>query len=151
MNRCQTSPDRRQSPAQPARRRHALLAVGATALLALLPTLAPAQVATDQIQRQFPEHARRGVLRVVAPPEILLDGKADRLSPGARIRGSDNQIVMPHQLVGQDLRVNYAREGMGLVHQVWILTPAELAQQRAGNNGDGVQRNFRFASETQSN
>lgn len=125
-------------------KRHPLTA--ACAALILLPALAWAQNATDQLQRQFPDQARRGVLRVTAPPDILLDGKPDRLSPGARIRSIDRRIVMAEQLAGQELPVNYLREGMGLVHEVWILTPAEQAQHRAGK-GERVQRNYRFASE----
>lgn len=131
----------------PARRK--LIAACATALV-LLPALASAQ-APDQLLRQFPEQARRGLLRVTAPPEIQLDGKPDRLSPGARIRSVDNRLVPPHLLIGQELRVNYTREGLGLVHDVWVLTPAELAQKRAGYDGEAVQRNFRFASETPGN
>ncbi len=126
-------------------KRHPLKAACAAALL-LLPALAWAQHATDQLQRQFPEQARRGVLRVTAPPDIELDGKPDRLSPGARIRNTDRRLVMAQQLVGQELPVNYLREGMGLVHEVWLLTPAEQAQHRAGKD-ERVQRNDRFASE----
>lgn len=125
--------------------RHPLKAACAAALL-LLPALALAQNATDQLQRQFPEQARRGVLRVTAPPDIELNGQPERLSPGARIRNTDQRIVMPQQLVGQELPVNYLREGMGLVHEVWLLTPAEQAQHRAGKDERG-QRNDRFASE----
>lgn len=126
-------------------KRHPLKAACAAALL-LLPALAWTQHATDQLQRQFPDQARRGVLRVTAPPDIELDGKPDRLSPGARIRNTDRRLVMAQQLVGQELPVNYLREGMGLVHEVWLLTPAEQAQHRAGKD-ERVQRNYRFASE----
>ena len=83
---------------------------------------------------------------MTAPPDIELDGKPDRLSPGARIRNTDQRLVMAQQLVGQELPVNYLREGMGLVHEVWLLSPAEQAQHRSGK-GEGVQRNYRFASE----
>ena len=76
----------------PMHKRYPLMA--ACAALTLLPALALAQNATDQLQRQFPDQARRGVLRVTAPPDILLDGKPDRLSPGARIRSIDRRIVM---------------------------------------------------------
>lgn len=125
--------------------RHPLKAACVAALI-LLPALALAQHAGDQLQRQFPDQARRGVLGVTAPPDIELDGKPDRLSPGARIRSTDRRIVMAQQLIGQELPVNYLREGMGLVHEVWLLTPAEQAQHRAGK-GERVQRNYRFASE----
>ncbi len=126
-------------------KRYPLMAACA-ATLTLLPALALAQNTSDQLQRQFPEQARRGLLLVTAPPDIELDGKPDRLSPGARIRNTDQRIVMAQQLVGQELPVNYLREGMGLVHEVWLLSPAEQAQHRSGK-GEGVQRNYRFASE----
>ena len=126
-------------------KRYPLMAACA-ATLTLLPALTLAQNTSDQLQRQFPEQAHRGLLRVTAPPDIELDGKPDRLSPGARIRNTDQRLVMAQQLVGQELPVNYLREGMGLVHEVWLLSPAEQAQHRSGK-GEGVQRNYRFASE----
>jgi len=69
--------------------------------------------------------AKFGVLRVVAPPDALLDGKPARLSPGARIRGTNNLLVMSAAVAGQDLKVLYTLEPMGLVHEVWILTLRE--------------------------
>ncbi len=103
------------------------------AALCLLPAAAGAQspVSNDSFFRPFPPNALRGMVRVVRPPEILLNGKADLLSPGSRIRDTENRIVLSQQLVGQDLAVNYTREAAGGVHDVWILTPAELAQPRA--------------------
>ena len=47
-------------------KRYSLKAACAAALI-LLPALALAQNATDQLQRQFPDQARRGVLHVTAP------------------------------------------------------------------------------------
>jgi hypothetical protein len=104
-----------------------------TCLLCLLsaPVLAQNPTGSDTYFRPFPPHALRGVLRVTQSPEILLNGKPDLLSPGARIRDTENRIVMSQQLAGQDLRVNYTREAAGGVHDVWILTPAEQTQARA--------------------
>ena len=134
MNRCLSAVLRRRTFA------------GFCALAALTPLPNLAQAPTDQILRLFPQQARRGVLRVTNPPEILIDGKPERLSPGARIRGTDNLIVLSNQLVGRDLPVNYTRESLGLVHEVWLLTPDEQARERAGKNA-ATQRNFRFSSE----
>ena len=136
MNRCLSA----------ALRRRTLAGCCVLAALTPLPNLAQAQAPTDQVLRPFPQQARRGVLRVTNPPEILIDGKPERLSPGARIRGSDNLIVLSNQLVGRDLPVNYTRESLGLVHEVWLLTPDEQARERAGKNA-GTQRNFRFSFE----
>ena len=121
------------------------LVAPATAQAQTSPGAAPANP-LDQRSRQFPADARRGILQVAAANVIQMDGKPDRLAPGARIRDAQNRIVLTGALVGQTLRVNYTRETGGQVHEVWILTPEEAAQKRAGNN-DLVQRNFRFASE----
>ncbi|MEY4979813.1 MAG: hypothetical protein RLZZ352_2083 [Pseudomonadota bacterium] len=80
--------------------------------------------------RQFPPQALRGTLQVVQPPDIVLDGQATRLSPGARIRNTQNTLALSASLIGQTLVVNYTREPMGLVHEVWILTPTEAALPR---------------------
>lgn len=94
--------------------------------------------------RAFPERALRGTLVVQTAPEVLLDGAPARLSPGARIRDVNNLLVMPAQLAGQELTVNYLRDPQGQVHEVWILNAAEAAQKRAGASSG---RNFLFASE----
>lgn len=80
--------------------------------------------------RQFPAAALRGSLVVVQPPAISLDGKPARLSPGSRIRNTTNMLVMSGALVGQELTVNYLLEPNGMVHEAWILTPAEAAEKR---------------------
>ncbi len=79
------------------------------------------------ISRPFPPNAVRGILTVMQPPEVLMDGKADRLSPGARIRGTNNMLVMSGAMVGQAMRVNYTREPNGYIHDVWVLTDAEAS------------------------
>ena len=82
------------------------------------------------LKRPFPPHALRGNLIVTAPPEVTLDGRADRLSPGARIRNTQNTIALSGSLVGQELVVNYAREAGGLRHEVGILPEPEAAERR---------------------
>jgi hypothetical protein len=77
--------------------------------------------------RPFPPATQRGVMIVTQPPELVLNDKADRLSPGARIRGTDNMLVMSGSIIGQKLRVNFVREPGGMVHEVWILSDAEAA------------------------
>jgi hypothetical protein len=79
--------------------------------------------------RSFPAKAERGVMQITQPPELLLNGKPDRLSPGARIHRTDNMLVLSGALVGQKIVVNLVREPMGQVHEVWILTDAEAAQK----------------------
>lgn len=80
--------------------------------------------------RNFPIGTLRGKFLLVNTPEILLDGQADRLSPGARIRSPQNMLMMPAAITGQSLLVNYTRDAAGLVSQVWVLTPDEAAFKR---------------------
>lgn len=96
--------------------------------LSFLPAPASAQAGG----RAFPPGALRGTLVVTAPPEVLLDGRADRLAPGARIRDAQNLLSLSGQLVGQELTVNYQRDGAGLLHEVWILSAEEAREKRAG-------------------
>jgi hypothetical protein len=94
--------------------------------------------------RQFPARAQRAVLMVTTPPQVMLDGRPDRLSPGARIRDTDNSFVMSGNVVGQRLVVNFVRDASHLIHEVWLLTPEEAAQKA---NLATPYRNFNFESE----
>lgn len=109
-------------------------------------TLVCAPALAQGVVRNFPANALRGVLQVTTPPLALLDGQAARLSPGARIKNTSNLIVMSATLVNQPLLVNYLRDPQGMLHEVWILTPAEAQQKRAGQQNTG---NVRFESDTQ--
>lgn len=119
MNRCPVSPS-----SAGARRRAALLALGLAVAALSAPTLAQNQ------PRMFPAKALRGTLVVTQPPLVTLDGKAAQLSPGARIRGTNNMLLLSGGLVNQTLTVNYTLEAHGMVHDVWILTEAEAAEKR---------------------
>ena len=99
-----------------------LMALGATAL--------PFDAFAQGTVRTFPAKALRGKLVVQSAPEVLLDGKPDRFSPGARIHGPDNLLIMTARLTGQTYIVNYVRDGYGLIHEVWLLTPEEAAIKR---------------------
>ena len=94
--------------------------------VALFLALGHAQ-AQDTIRQTIPGNAQLGVLQVTLPPEVLLDGKLDRLSPGARIRGENNMMVVSGALSGLQLLVAYVREPQGMLHDVWILNAAERA------------------------
>jgi len=113
-----------------------------TLLTPVLPWLPAAQAQTPV--RQFPTTALRGLLEVTAPPQVLLNGQPARLSPGARIRNTHNMIVLSGALVRQPVMVNYVRDGQGLLHDVWILTPAEERVPRAGMEN---VTNLRFGSD----
>ena len=138
MNRC-TSFIAAFSPLTPLSRRTRQARFGLLmAALSLLACTAAAQA------REFPKTALRGVLEVTAPPQVLLDGLVDRLSPGARIRSPVGGFVMSGTLVGQRVVVNYARESNGLIHEVWLLTEAEAEVKRPGAR---PERNFVFESD----
>jgi hypothetical protein len=92
--------------------------------------LAPALAQTTP--RQFPPSAQRGMLVVTAPPALLINGKPERLSPGARIKGPTNMMVMSAALVGRAVLVNYKRDVQGMIHEVWILTPEEAQEKLTG-------------------
>ncbi len=79
--------------------------------------------------RQFPANARRGTMDVLQGAEIVMDGKAERLSPGGRIRGPNNMLVMTSAIAGQRFTVNFTRDAYGNVHHVWILTDLEVQQK----------------------
>jgi hypothetical protein len=77
--------------------------------------------------RTIPAEAKRGEIRHVQEMLVEIDGKPQRLSPGAQIRDSDNRLVVPMSLVDK-LDAKYVMDGLGNVHRVWILTAQERAQ-----------------------
>ena len=109
-------------------------------LLALL-TLAqmPAHAQSDDAnqagqagKRQFPKSALRGEMVVTAPPEVFIDDRAERLSPGARIRDTQNHMALTGPYLNQKVVVNYVRDNMGQISEVWILTAEEARDKRTG-------------------
>jgi hypothetical protein len=83
----------------------------------------------------IPEKAELGRLGVAPTGEVFLNGQPDRLSPGARITGQNNLLVLPGSLAGTENTVRYLRDVSGLLHQVWILTPAEMEAEQAKKPG----------------
>ena len=83
--------------------------------------------------RNFPVSAVRGSIAFKTPPEIVVDDKTERLSPGARIHDKQNMLAMSGALAGQEFVVNYRRESIGgLVSEVWLLSADEAAVKREG-------------------
>lgn len=97
-----------------------------------MPTAALAQ----GIQREAPKDVVLGQMVVTQPPVITMNGKPDRLSPGSRIRDLNNMLVLSGGIVGKVLPVVYRRDGAGLVHEAWILTPDEYRKLGGANTGD---------------
>ena len=116
----------------------ALPACTARRLLALL--LAAALPSAAQTSRPFPANALRGELVITQPPEVLLNGRPARLSPGARIRGTNNMLQMSAALVGVPLLVHYTLEPSGSVHNLWILTTDEAARKPWPTTPEDAQR-----------
>lgn len=138
MNRCPTHQNHLFHKVRP----HLLLAWALAA--ALLPMQARAQDIAAQVQtqneaalggRNFPVGTLRGRMAFGVFPEVELDGKAERLAPGARIRDPRNLLVVPSAVGGQYLAVNYRRDAAGMVNDVWILTPDEASGARASAGG----------------
>ena len=110
-----------------------LLAASASAV-SLTTTTADAQ--TNDVKpsvREFPKAALRGQMMVQNHPLLTINGRAERLTPGARIFDQQNRLVLSGQLVGQNLLVNYVRDGGGQIHQVWVLNSEEAKEKRAGS------------------
>jgi hypothetical protein len=106
--------------------------------------LSASAVHAQSVQRPFPKDALRGTLTVVQPPYVQMDDRTARLAPGARIRGTDNNLLRPAALVKQELTVNYTMDRKGLIQDVWVLTEQEAKEKRATL---GVERNYRFESQ----
>jgi hypothetical protein len=98
--------------------------------------LAPLALLAQTPVREAPTDVRPGRLVVTQPPEVLLDGQPDRLSPGARIRSTRNMLVLSASVVNQPLPVVYRRDSSGLLHDLWILTEAEYT--RLGGRAPGT-------------
>jgi len=84
---------------------------------------------TAQVPRHFPSNALRGELSGVAPPDVLVDGKPARLAPGARVRNEENRFEVMSRLAGRTLLVHYTIGSGGLLQDIWILRPDEIARQ----------------------
>jgi hypothetical protein len=92
---------------------------------------ASATVLAQGMLRVFPEQAELAVLTPRLHPEILLDGKPDRLSPGALIRDLNNRIVILNSLPDQDVIVSFIREpATKQIQFVWILSQAEFDREK---------------------
>lgn len=99
-----------------------------TVALAAASLLASA-AAQAQVHRPFPAQTLRGELVVVQTPDVLLNGQPARLAPGARIKDDTNLLLQPAAITGQRFTVHYTVEPGGLLMDVWVLNPTELANK----------------------
>src|SRR4051812_17565134 len=113
----------------------------AFAALVLAVSLPLSSALAQGFVREAPKDVVLGKMTVTQPPEISIDGKKERLSPGSRIRDTNNMMVLSGSLAGKTVPVVYRRESLGLVHEVWILTPDEYSRLSTGASGsNGAQR-----------
>jgi hypothetical protein len=77
-------------------------------------------------QRVFPENARAGALRNVQHPEVNINNRWYRLSPGVRIINQQNMTILPTMLPSSG-PVAYTQDAMGFISSLWLLTPYELS------------------------
>jgi hypothetical protein len=105
--------------------------------LALGIALAAPAAFTQGIVREAPKDVKPAIIAVSAtPPIISVNGQPDRLSPGARIRDRNNMLVLSGALAGKTVYTVYRRDGMGLVHEVWLLDEKEYAKVGGVSTGD---------------
>ena len=71
---------------------------------------------------RLPDGSMVGVMTTQQVPVVLIDGKQQRLAPGARIVGANNSSVTPNQ-VPPNSKVRYRIDASGLVTHVWLLPP----------------------------
>ena len=113
-----------------------------TALVGL--SLAAAVAGAQTVVREAPKDVKPAIIAVSAtPPLITVDGKDDRLSPGARVRDRNNMLVLSGALAGKSLYTVYRRDGAGLVHEVWLLDEQEYA--KLGGSDGSTEGYKRFA------
>lgn len=102
--------------------------IAATSLGTSLLSARPAQA--QLINRQFPDATELGLLVVGIFPEVTLNGKPQRLAPGALIRNQDNRIVTPNLVAGPQWVVVYLMDMSGQVGNVWILRDDEIKREQ---------------------
>ena len=116
-------------PLQSGRFAATITALQALGLALVLWATAVTAHAQASLLRLFPATALRGELLVTQPPEILLNQRPARLAPGARLRSTDNLLLLSGQVVGQRLVVHYTLDSLGQLLDVWVLTSAEMARK----------------------
>ena len=80
----------------------------------------------------FPQKVQRGKITFTGTREVMLNDRPERLAPGVVVRNERNTVALTGSLRGNSFTVNYLRDPMGLVREVWILTPAEAERPVRG-------------------
>lgn len=69
----------------------------------------------------IPAGTKKGTLQASNGFEVLLDGKACQLAPGAQIRDSNNLLIMPFALE-QQVPVRYLQNDDGQLTRAWVIS-----------------------------
>jgi hypothetical protein len=101
-----------------------------------------------QVQRAFPQNALRGEIAFAVAPDVALNKKPARLAPGARIRGTNNMMVVTTEVTGRKFVVNYTTEPSGLILDVWILRPEEIKVRWPRTPAEAAKMDFNAAAQT---
>jgi hypothetical protein len=80
--------------------------------------------------RNFPANVQRGVMSASVYPQIMINGQAQLLAPGAKIFDDKNLIIMATSLLNNAYTVNYTIDAQGKIDRIWVLTNEELAQSQ---------------------
>ena len=78
-------------------------------------------------------------MKFIELPDVLLNGKPERLAHAVRVRDERNAIVMPGVVNGRTAVVNYLRAARGQVREVGLPHRVErgvLAQHVGGGGGE---------------
>ncbi len=77
--------------------------------------------------RNIPDDTKRGTMSHLREMLVSLNGQPVILGASAQIRGTNNLIIVPHQLPPQSL-VKYQLDTTGQIVRIWVLTPEEAAR-----------------------
>lgn len=94
-------------------------------MLTIVATTSLSSFAQSPAERNFPANTKRGVLNMSKYPDVIINGKLVNTAPGLRIYDDENLFVLPTQLTGNYIIINYLEDNFGDVSKIWVLTVAE--------------------------
>ncbi|QTD44314.1 hypothetical protein [Ottowia testudinis] len=94
----------------------------------------------------FPQKVQRGKITFTGAREVVLNDRPERLAPGVVVRNERNTVALSGSLRGNSFTVNYLRDPMGLVREIWILTPAEAERPVRGQPAMGEREPSYYAN-----
>jgi hypothetical protein len=98
-------------------------------------------------QRTFPVDVERGEFTVLQSNLVQVGSAQEQLAPGARIFNLHNRVQLPVTLAGQKQLVNYRRNAMGQISEVWLLSSQEA--QTAPRKNPAQRKAFPSLAERQ--